>query len=200
MTPSAEYLPIKAQFAAGVPVAYPLEGTGICTLWGAGLGRRANRVPNGCVVMGRAPISGEHYNFTMPGFRETGYPDIPIVFSGNVVGAYGFDPLPEGVGISGLAWHQVEKYADPSTETPVLTLEYIGVDPSTGQLYQILQPAGQPQPPNERPAETAIKTDTVSTIGAPLNRIRLRGSGGRSRSRHLCRRSRCGSTVPQGQR
>ncbi len=169
VTPSAEYLPVKVQFAAGVPVAYQLEGTGACTLSGAPTWVDVQTVPNGCVVMGRAPISGERYEFAMPGFRETSYPDIPIVFSGDVVGAYNFDPLPEGVGLSGLAWHQVEKYADPSTETPVLTLEYIGVDPSTGQLYQILQPAGQPQPPNERPAETAIKTDTVSTIGAPLN-------------------------------
>ena len=67
-------------------------------------------VPNGCVVMGRAPISGEYYNFSMPNFRETGYPNTPIVFSGKVVGAYNFDALPEGAGIAGLAWHQVEKY------------------------------------------------------------------------------------------
>ena len=93
--------------------------------------------------MGRAPFDGESYNFSMPYFRETGYPDIPIVFSGNVVGAYGFVPLPEGAGISGLAWHQVEKYQDPSTEPPVMTLEFIGVDPTSGQLYQILQPAGR---------------------------------------------------------
>jgi len=168
VTPSAEYLPIKAQFAAGVPVAYQLEGTGLCTLSGAPAWIDVKSVPNGCVVMGRAPISGEYYNFTMPGFRETGYPDIPIVFSGNVVGAYGFDPLPEGKGISGLAWHQVEKYQDPSTEPPVLTLEFIGVEPTTGQLYRILQPPGQPQPPNERPAETAIKIDTISAEGEPL--------------------------------
>jgi DNA-binding beta-propeller fold protein YncE len=168
VNPTAEYLPIKAQFAARVPVAYPLEGTGECTLSGAPAWVDIQPVPNGCVVMGRAPISGEYYEFTMPGFRETGYPGIEIVFSGNVVGAYNFDPLPEGVGISGLAWHQVEKYQDPSTEPPVMTLEFIGVDPSSGQLYQILQPAGQPQPPNERPAETAIKIDTVSAEGAPL--------------------------------
>jgi len=168
VNPTAEYLPIKAQFAVGVPVAYPLEGTGSCTLSGAPAWVEAVAVPNGCVVMGRAPISGEHYEFMMTDFRETGYPDIPIVFSGNVVGAYRFDPLPEGVGISGLAWHQVEKYADPSTEPPVLTLEFIGVDPSTGQLYRILQPPGQPQPPNERPAETAIPIDTVSAEGGPL--------------------------------
>jgi len=168
VTPDAEYLPIKAQFAVGVPVAYPLEGTGDCALSGAPAWVESVAVPNGCVVMARAPISGEYYEFTMPYFRETGYPDIEIVFSGNVVGAYNFDPLPEGAGISGLAWHQVEKYQDPSTEPPVLTLEFIGVDPSSGQLYQILQPPGQPQPPNERPAETAIQTDTVSPEGAPL--------------------------------
>ena len=168
VTPDAEYLPIKAQFAAGVPAAYQLEGTGSCALTGAPAWVDVQTVPNGCVVMGRAPISGEYYEFTMTGFSETGYPGIPIVFSGNVVGAYGFVPLDAGAGISGMAWHQVEKYADPSTEPPVLTLEFIGVDPSTGQLYQILQPAGQPQPPNERPAETAIGIDTVSAEGAPL--------------------------------
>ena len=169
VNPTAEYLPIKAQFAVGVPVAYPLEGTGECTLsdtapdW-----VDIQPVPNGCVVMGRAPISGEYYNFTMPNFTETGYPGTPIVFSGNVVGAYNFDALPEDTGISGLAWHQVEKYQDPSTEPAVMTLEFIGVDPTSGQLYQILQPAGQPQPPNERPAETAIGINTVSAEGAPL--------------------------------
>lgn len=168
VTPDAEYLPIKAQFATGVPVAYQLEGTGSCTLLGAPAWVDIQPVPNGCVVMGRAPISGEYYNFSMPDFTETGYPGVPIVFSGNVVGAYSFDALPEGVGISGLAWHQVEKYEDPSTEPPVMTLEFIGVDPDTGQLYQILQPAGQPQPPNERPAETAIGINTVSAMGTPL--------------------------------
>ena len=167
--PDAEYLPIKAQFAVGVPVSYQLEGTGSCTLAGAPAWVDIQPVPNGCVVMGRAPISGEYYNFSMPDFRETGYPSIPIVFSGKVVGAYNFDPLPEGAGISGLAWHQVEKYQDPSTEPAVMTLEFIGVDPTSGQLYQILQPAGQPQPPNERPAETAIGINTVSAEGAPLS-------------------------------
>jgi hypothetical protein len=169
VTPDAEYLPIKAQFAVGVPVAYQLEGSGDCILYGAPAWVDIQPVTNGCVVMGRAPISGEYYHFTMPNFRETGYPDNEIVFSGNVVGAYTFDPLPEeGKGISGLAWHQVEKYQDPSTEPPVMTLEFIGVEPSSGQLYQILQPAGQPQPPNERPAETAIMFDTVSAEGNPL--------------------------------
>jgi len=168
VTPDAEYLPIKAQFAVGVPVAYPLEGTGSCDLTGAPAWVETVVVPNGCVVMGRAPISGEYYNFSMTDFRETGYPAIPIVFSGYVVGAYNFDPLPEGAGISGLAWHQVEKYQDPSTEPPVMTLEFIGVDPSTGQLYQILQPPGRPQPPNERPAETTIGINTVTAMGTPL--------------------------------
>jgi hypothetical protein len=169
VNPTAEYLPVKAQFAAGVPVAYQLEGTGTCTLSGAPAWVDIQPVLNGCVVMGRAPISGEYYEFTMPGFRETGYPGIEIVFSGYVVGAYNFDPLPEGVGISGLAWHQVEKYQDPSTEPPVMTLEFIGVDPDTGQLYQILQPPGQPQPPNDRPAETAIGINTVSAEGLPID-------------------------------
>jgi len=169
VTPTAEYLPIKAQFAAGVPVSYQLEGSGSCTLTGAPKWVDIQPVPGGCVVMGRAPISGEYYNFEMTDFRETGYPGIPIVFSGNVVGAYTFDALPVTAGISGLAWHQVEKYQDPSTEPPVMTLEFIGVDPSDGQLYQILQPAGQPQPANERPAETAIKIDTISPEGDPLS-------------------------------
>jgi DNA-binding beta-propeller fold protein YncE len=169
VNPTAEYLPIKAQFAAGVPVAYQLEGTGACRLDGAPDWVDIETVPNGCAIMGRAPVSGEHYSFSMPDFRETGYPGIPIVFSGNVVGAYNFDPLPVGAGLSGLAWHQTEKYQDPSTEPPVMTLEFIGVDPTSGQLYQILQPAGQPQPPNERPAETAIGVNTVSTEGTPLD-------------------------------
>lgn len=169
VNPTAEYLPIKAQFAAGVPVAYPLEGTDSCALSGAPAWVEVVAVPNGCVVMGTAPISGEYYTFTMPGFTVAGYPDLSLVFSGNVVGAYGFVPLPEGVGISGLAWHQVSKVADPSTETPVLSLEYIGVEPTTGQLYRILPPPGQPQPPNERPPETALTLDVVSTEGAPLN-------------------------------
>ncbi len=168
VTPDAEYLPIKAQFATGVPVAYPLEGTGSCALTGAPDWVEAVAVPNGCVVMGRAPLDGEYYNFTMTDFRETGYPDIPIVFSGNVFGQYGFVPLPAGVGISGMAWHQVSKVADPSTEPPVLSLEYIGVDPTTGQLYRILAPPGQPQPPNVRPAETALTLDVVSEEGTPL--------------------------------
>jgi hypothetical protein len=169
VTPTAEYLPIKAQFAAGVPVAYPLEGTGSCTLDGAPAWIEIEPVLNGCVVMGTAPLDGEYYEFSMTDFRETGYPDTPIVFSGNVFGEYGFVPLPTGVGISGMGWHQVSKEADPSTETPVLSLEYIGVDPNTGQLWHILAPPGQPQPPNVRPAETALTLDVVSPEGAPLS-------------------------------
>ncbi|MGE5141193.1 MAG: BACON domain-containing protein [Rudaea sp.] len=168
VTPTAEYLAISNQFAVGTAVAYPLEGTGSCALTGAPAWVESFQVPNGCVVTGRAPISGEHYSFDMPGFRQAGYPDIALTFSGNVVGGYGFVPLTEGVSISGLGWHQISKVADPSTETAVLSAEFVGVDPSTGQLYRILQVPGQPQPPNERPAETAIKTDAVSTLGAPL--------------------------------
>jgi DNA-binding beta-propeller fold protein YncE len=167
--PTAEYLPIKAQFAAGVPVSYQLEGTGSCTLNGAPAWVDIQPVPNGCAIMGRAPTSGEYYEFTMPDFRETGYPNIPIVFSGNVVGGYSFVPLSAGVGISGMAWHQVEKYADPSTETPVLSGEFIGVDPSSGQMYQILQAPGRPQPLNERPAETALAIDMVYPEGDLLS-------------------------------
>jgi len=169
VNPDAEYLPIKAQFAAGVPVAYQLEGTGSCALTNAPAWVEVASVPNGCVVMGTAPLDGEYYNFTMPGFTVTDYPGLSLEFSGNVFGEYGFVPLPEGVGISGMGWHQVSKEADPSTETPVLSLEYIGVQPTTGQLYRILAPPGQPQPPNERPPETALTLDVVSTEGAPLN-------------------------------
>ncbi|MGE5256904.1 MAG: BACON domain-containing protein, partial [Hyphomicrobiales bacterium] len=168
VNPTAEYLPIKAQFAAGVPVAYQLEGTGSCALSGAPAWVEVATVPNGCVVMGTAPLDGEYYNFTMPGFSVAGYPDLSLEFSGNVFGEYGFVPLPAGVGISGMAWHQVSKEADPSTETPVLSLEYIGVEPTTGQLWRILAPPGQPQPPNERPPETALTLDVVSVEGDPL--------------------------------
>jgi DNA-binding beta-propeller fold protein YncE len=168
VNPTAEYLPIKAQFAAGVPVAYPLEGTGSCALSGAPPWVEAVEVPNGCVVMGTAPLDGEYYSFTMPGFHVAGYPALSLVFSGNVFGEYGFVPLPTGVAISGLAWHQVSKEADPSTETPVLSIEFIGVDPSTGQLWHILAPPGQPQPPNERPPETALTLDVVTAMGDPL--------------------------------
>ncbi len=169
VNPTAEYLPIKAQFAAGVPVAYQLEGTGSCTLSGAPAWVEVVEVPNGCVVMGTAPLDGEYYNFAMPGFTVAGYPGLSLEFSGNVFGEYGFVPLPEGVGISGMGWHQVSKEADPSTETPVLSLEYIGVDPNTGQLWHILAPPGQPQPPNERPPETALTLDVVSPEGDPLS-------------------------------
>jgi DNA-binding beta-propeller fold protein YncE len=169
VNPTAEYLPIKTQFAAGVPVAYQLEGTGSCALTGAPAWVEVATVPNGCVVMGTAPLDGEYYNFTMPGLTVAGYPNLSLEFSGNVFGEYGFVPLSEGVGISGMGWHQVSKVADPSTETPVLSLEYIGVDPTTGQLYQILAPPGQPQPPNERPPETALTLDVVSPEGEPLS-------------------------------
>jgi DNA-binding beta-propeller fold protein YncE len=161
VTPTAEYLPIKAQFAAGVPVAYPLEGMGSCDLLGAPAWVDVKTVDNGCIVMGRSPLDGEYYNFTMPGFTPAGY-SAGLTFSGNVFGEYGFVPLTEGVGISGLAWHQVSKEADPSTETPVLSIEFIGVDPNTGQLWNILPPPGQPQPPNDRPPETALTLDLVS--------------------------------------
>ncbi len=128
----------------------------------------AVQVPNGCVVMGRAPLDGEHYNFTMPGFTVNGYPGLSLVFSGNVFGAYDFVPLTEGKGLSGMAWHQVSKVADPSTETAVLSVEFIGVEPSIGQLYKILAPPGSPQPPNERPPETALTLDVLSAEGSPL--------------------------------
>ncbi len=169
VTPTAQYLPIKAQFAAGVPSAFPLEGTGSCSLTGAPAWIDVATVPNGCVVMGRPPLDSEYYNFTMPGFTVNGYPGLSLVFSGNVFGAYNFVPLTEGVGLSGLAWHQISKVADPSTETAVLSLEFIGIEPTTGQLYRILAPPGKPQPPNERPPETALTLDVVTREGAPLS-------------------------------
>ena len=49
------------------------------------------------VVMGTAPLDGEYYNFTMPGFTVAGYPALSLVFSGNVFGGYEFVPLPAGV-------------------------------------------------------------------------------------------------------
>lgn len=168
VTPTAEYLPVRVQFAAGVPVAYQLEGTGSCNLVGAPSWVDVATVPNGCIVMGRAPIDGEYYNFTMPGLSVTGYPGLSLVFSGNVFGQYNFVPLPTGVGLSGLAFHQISMVADPSTETAVLSLEFVGVEPGTGQLYRILAPPGRPQPPNERPPETALTLDVVTPEGAPL--------------------------------
>ncbi len=168
VTPTAEYLPIKAQFAAGVPSAFPLEGTGSCGLTNAPAWIDVATVPNGCVVMGKALLDGEYYNFAMPGFAVAGYPGLSLVFSGNVFGAYGFVPLPETVSLSGMAFHQVSKVADPSTETAVLSLEFIGVDPNTGDLYRILPPPGKPQPPNARPPETALTLDVVSMEGVRL--------------------------------
>ncbi|HET9682077.1 MAG TPA: immunoglobulin domain-containing protein, partial [Candidatus Limnocylindrales bacterium] len=129
-------------------------------------------VPNGCVVMGTAPISGEYYEFALPGFHFA-YPFNydPVVFSGSVMGTYGFDPLPEGVGLSGLAWHQIEKIHDPSTEADILNAEFIGIEPLTGQLYRILLPQGALEGSGGdvvAPPETSIEGDTITAEGTPL--------------------------------
>jgi hypothetical protein len=93
----------------------------------------------GCVVMGTPPISGERYEFQMPNFQFT-WPsqNLPIVISGQVAGPYTFDPLPAGVGLSGLAWHQIDKIHDPSTEADLLNREFFGVEPYTGDMYRIV--------------------------------------------------------------
>jgi len=93
----------------------------------------------GCVVMGTPPISGERYEFRMPNLQFT-WPsqNLPLVISGQVFGPYTFNPLPKGVGLSGLAWHQIDKIHDPSTEADMLNREFFGVEPYTGQMYRIL--------------------------------------------------------------
>ncbi|HET6815758.1 MAG TPA: putative Ig domain-containing protein [Mycobacteriales bacterium] len=93
----------------------------------------------GCFVMGTPPISGERYEFQMPNMQFT-WPsnNLPIVFSGQVGGPYTFDALPMGVGLSGLAWHEIDKIHDASTEADLLNREFFGVEPSTGDMYRIV--------------------------------------------------------------
>lgn len=95
----------------------------------------------GCVVMGTPPISGERYEFQMPNLQFP-WPsqNLPILISGQVAGPYMFDSVPAGVTISGLAWHQIDKIHDASTEADLLNREFFGVQPDTGTLYRIVAP------------------------------------------------------------
>jgi hypothetical protein len=130
-------------------------------------------VVKGCYVMGTAPISGEYYEFALPNFRFA-YPfdREAVIFSGNVAGTYIFDPLPAGVTVSGLAWHQIEKIHDPSTEADILNGEFIGVEPFTGQLYRILLPQGAPEGSGGEATVTApeisVELDEITPLGQPL--------------------------------
>ncbi len=179
----------EAGFEVGIPGAMVIEGTGTCDLaptaspgslvpkWvevatvpGRENPSKEGEITIGCVVMGTAPISGEYYEFDMPNFKFA-YPwdREEFVVSGNVAGPYVFDPVPAGVTLSGLAWHQIEKIHDPSTEADILNAEFIGVDPLTGQLYRVLLPQGELEVGDVvGPPETSVETDTVSTEGAPL--------------------------------
>lgn len=124
----------------------------------------------GCYVMGTAPVSGEAYEFALPNFHfASPFEALPVVFKGSVMGTYGFDPLPPGVGLSGLAWHEIDKIHDPSTEADILNGEFIGVEPYTGQLYQLLLPQGSIEV-NEGsgPPELATEADELRAVGAPL--------------------------------
>ncbi len=95
----------------------------------------------GCVVMGTPPISGERFEFQMPNLQFV-WPsqNLPVVISGQIAGPYIFDPLPAGVGLSGLAWHQIDKIHDASTEADLLNREFFGVEPYTGQVYRVVAP------------------------------------------------------------
>lgn len=184
-----EQLAGELPFEAGVPNAVALQGTGSCTpgptsslgsivpAWidvvtvpGGVNPSKPTEQTIGCVVMGTAPISGEYYQFTMPNFMFA-YPwdREPVLFDGNVAGAYVFDPLPAGVTLSGLAWHQIEKIHDPSTEADILNAEFIGVEPFTGQLYRILLPQGALEIGTVTgPPEISVEIDEVSAEGLPL--------------------------------
>ena len=132
-----------------------------------------NGVVKGCYVMGTAPISGEYYEFALPNFKFT-YPfdREAVIFSGNVAGTYTFDPLPAGVSLAGLAWHQIEKIHDPSTEADILNGEFIGVEPLTGQLYRILLPQSVPEGSGGEATvtapETRVEMDEITPEGQPL--------------------------------
>ncbi len=172
-------------FEAGVPGGQPIEGTGTCDPapttspgsmvpnWVDVQTSTYNGAMNGCFVMGTAPISGEYYEFTLPNFHFAApfqYNPAPV-FSGNVAGAYVFDPLPAGVGLSGLAWHEIDKIHDPSTEADILNAEFFGVEPFTGQMYRILPPQGAIEGSGgdvTGPPETSIEPDAVSAFGTPL--------------------------------
>jgi len=173
----------EAGFETGVAGGQGVAGTGDCTP--GPTSTPGSLVPNwidvqpamvngamaGCYVMGTAPVSGEYYEFTLPNFKFA-YPfdREPVVFSGYVAGTYGFDPLPEGVAISGLAWHQIEKIHDPSTEADILNAEFIGVEPLTGQLYRILMPQGVIEGSETvvGPPEISVELDEITPEGQPL--------------------------------
>lgn len=176
---------VEAGFEAGIPGGQGIAGTGICTpaptsslgsivpAWIDVQPALVNGVVKGCYVMGTAPISGEYYEFALPNFQFVyPYDREPVIFSGNVVGPYIFDPLPAGVSISGLAWHQIEKIHDPSTEADVLNVEFIGVDPLSGQLYRILPPQGAIEGSGGDaavgPPEISVEPDQIMTEGTPL--------------------------------
>lgn len=176
VTPTGVASEAEAGWEAGVAGGQAVLGTGTCEA--TATSSPGSMVPNwvdvvsmpsGCAVMGTAPISGEYYEFTLPNFHFAyPYDREAVIFSGSVAGTYGFDPLPQGVGLSGLAWHQVEKIHDPSTEADILNVEFIGVEPSTGQLYQVLPPQGSIEV-NEGtgPPETSVEGDKISPITEP---------------------------------
>jgi hypothetical protein len=183
VTPSGVASEVEAGFEAGIPGGQGVAGTGDCTpaptsspgsvvpAWVDVRPALLNNVFKGCFVMGTAPISGEHYEFTMPGFHFA-YPFqyTPVIFSGDVAGPYVFDPLPAGAGISGLAWHEIDKIHDASTEADILNAEFIGIDPFTGQMYQILPPQGAPEGSGAAvaPPEISVEGDEISAVGTPL--------------------------------
>ncbi len=131
---------------AGVLGALAIEGTGPdgtrCALAPTPSGLavpswvESVEVPNGCVVMGKPTIAGEYYEFAMPNFKFLPPYDVaPVIWSGEVLGTYGFDALPAGVGISGLAYHEVDMIPG-EPDKYVLNGEFIGIDSLTGQLYK----------------------------------------------------------------
>ncbi len=173
---------VEAGFEAGVPGGQGIGGTGDCTP--TATSRPGSMVPNwvdvkpavlngvvtGCYVMGTAPISGEYYEFALPYFHfNAPFDTLPVVLSGNVVGSYMFDSLPAGVSLSGLAWHQIEKIHDPSTEADILNVELFGVEPFTGQLYRILPPQGSLEVSGAvGPPEVSVELDEITAEGQPL--------------------------------
>jgi hypothetical protein len=192
--PSTEYEYGELEWEVGTPAAVAIEGTGSCELeptsstgsmvpaWvdvkqipgrtinNTALGGPVEHTIGG-VVMGTPPISGEHYEFHMPNIKFP-WPlqNLPVVISGQVAGPYTFDPLPKGVGLSGLAWHQIDKIHDPSTEADLLNREFFGVEPYTGQMYRILpayaglEVEGTIVPPPALEGEL----DEVSAVGDPI--------------------------------
>ena len=140
-------------------------------------------IPNGCVIYGTPMDSGEYYNFTMPNFHWTApydpgagapwnaAPYDPVTWRGEVLGTYGFDALPDGVSIAGLAWHEVDMIPG-EPDKYVVTGEFIGVDPFTGQLYADVIPYEQSDTIEQLgPPATAIEPNEVSPLplGTPLS-------------------------------